>query len=375
MIGKRVIVAGHACVDLTPVFPEGVTAGKISDVLVPGSLINTTGTEVHVGGAVSNTGIAMKRLGVDVCLMAKVGVDAFGGLMRSIYAQDGADNDLIEAQGEPTSHTIVMVIPGLDRFFIHAAGCNDTFTLDDIPKDKLDGVSLFHFGYPPLMRSMYENDGEELVRLFKYMKSRNIATSLDMASVDDNSPAAHADWQKILGRVLPYVDFFVPSAEELCRMLNEPLYREWERRSNGDITGAINVEKDVRPLADMCLQFGAKVVVIKCGAPGIYYKTASVESLTALGLESWADREGFEASYLPDKMLSATGAGDTAIAAFLTAMLEGYDLDMCVRLATAEGASCLEGYDALSGLRTIGELKKKINAGWVKRPTDGKWGN
>ena len=53
-------------------------------------------------------------------------------------------------------------------------------------------------------------------------------------------------------------------------------------------------------------------------------------------------------------------------AAFLTAVLEGYSLEDTMHLATATGASCVEAYDALSGLKSFEELEKKIKAGWKK---------
>ena len=54
------------------------------------------------------------------------------------------------------------------------------------------------------------------------------------------------------------------------------------------------------------------------------------------------------------------------IAAFLTAVLEGYSLEDTMHLAAATGASCVEAYDALSGLKSFEELKCKINNGWKK---------
>ena len=75
----------------------------------------------------------------------------------------------------------------------------------------------------------------------------------------------------------------------------------------------------------------------------------------------------FEKSYRPEKVLSATGAGDTTIAAFLYAVMQGYGWNECVQLATAEGATCVETYDAISGLRSLEELKGRIDAGWEKQ--------
>jgi sugar/nucleoside kinase (ribokinase family) len=371
---KKVIVAGHACVDITPLFPKNKSAADLNDILCPGKLVQMDGVDIHTGGLVSNTGLAMKLFGADVSLMTKIGKDAFGDILRRIYAGYGAAGDLIEDEGSSTSYSIVLAVPGIDRLFLHDPGANDTFTFSDIPKEKISDTALFHFGYPPLMKKMYEQDGAELVKMMKYLKENGTATSMDMAAVDADSPAGYADWRKILSGVLPYVDFFTPSIEELCFMLDRVQYDEWVKRADGkDITSVLDIGNDVKPLVEECMQMGAKVLLIKCGAPGFYFKTAPSSQLAAIGgsielrTEDWANREGFEKSYIPRKVLSATGAGDTTVAAFLAAMLKGYPFDMCIHLASAAGASCVEAYDAISGLKPLEVLKEKIKLGWKKR--------
>ncbi|MGI6058945.1 MAG: carbohydrate kinase family protein [Blautia sp.] len=373
-MGKKVIVAGHACLDITPLFPHNQQAAKLGNILSPGKLIQMEGVDIHAGGAVSNTGMAMKMLGADVCLMAKTGSDEFGKIISNIYAAQGADSGIIVQEGQNTSYSVVLALPGIDRIFLHDPGCNHTFSFEDLPKEKLLGTDLFHFGYPPLMKKMYEDTGSELVRMMKYMKAQGTATSLDLAFVDGESDAGAADWKEILSRVLPYVDFFVPSIEELCFMLDRDRYEAWKTKAGDeDISFSLDVQRDIRPLADKCMELGAKVLLLKCGAPGLYYRTTEVKRLegleTALGIsaEDWSDREGFEASYQPERVLSGTGAGDTTIAAFLTAMLEGYPFEMCIHLAAAEGASCVEAYDALGGIRPLKELASRIEKGWKKQ--------
>lgn len=373
-MGKKVIVAGHACLDITPLFPQNQQAAKLGNILSPGKLIQMEGVDIHAGGAVSNTGMAMKMLGADVCLMAKTGSDEFGKIISDIYAAQGADSGIIVQEGQNTSYSVVLALPGIDRIFLHDPGCNHTFSFEDLPKEKLLGTDLFHFGYPPLMKKMYEDTGSELVRMMKYMKAQGTATSLDLAFVDGESDAGRADWKEILSRVLPYVDFFVPSIEELCFMLDRDRYEAWKTKAGDeDISFSLDVQRDIRPLADKCMELGAKVLLLKCGAPGLYYRTTEVKRLegleTALGIsaEDWSDREGFEASYQPERVLSGTGAGDTTIAAFLTAMLEGYPFEMCIYLAAAEGASCVEAYDALGGIRPLKELASRIEKGWKKQ--------
>ena len=370
---KKVIVAGHSCLDLTPIFPPGTKeVANPGELLAPGKLVQMEGVAINGGGAVSNTGIAMKLLGADVSLLTKTGTDTFGKVLKDIYAGFGVADSVISVEGERTSYTTVIAMPGIDRILLHDPGCNNTFSLEDVKRADLTGESLFHFGYPPIMERMYLNDGAELVEMLKYVKSQGVAVSMDMAMVDPASKAGQADWLKILTEALPHVDFFVPSVEEICFMLDRPRYEEWSKRAAGGEIVNILRKEDIAPLAEKCMELGTRVLLLKCGAPGLYYKTGSavmmekLHELTGINASDWTDREGFENSYLPEKVLSGTGAGDTTIAAFLTAMLEGYSFERCIQLAAAEGASCVEAYGALEGIRSLEELERRIDNGWTK---------
>ena len=370
---KKVIAAGHICLDITPIFMSGKVT-NLSDLLAPGKLIQMGNVDVHTGGSVANTGLAMQFLGANVSLMGKIGRDSFGEMVLNILKRYDAQDGMIISDEESTSYSVVLAIPGIDRIFLHNPGANNTFCAADISEDALKEAAMFHFGYPPLMSSMYEKEGTQLLEMMKRIKAAGVATSLDLAAVDADSEAGRADWDSILKKVLPYIDFFVPSVEELCYMLDKERFYEWqERAADRDVTELLDIDKDIRPLADQCMSYGARILLIKCGVLGLYYRSASKEVLQDIGrkaeldIDCLADKEGFEASFVPEVVLSGTGAGDTSIAAFLTAILEGYSLEEAVRLAAATGASCVEAYDALSGLRSFDELKQKIAAGWRKR--------
>lgn len=367
-MGKKIIAAGHICIDITPVFSANHCCSSIGDLLEPGKLIHMKPADVHTGGSVANTGLALKLLGADVQLMGKVGNDAFGGMVQGILREYGADG-LIVDENSSTSYSVVLAVPGIDRIFLHNPGANDTFANGDIPEEALQDAALFHFGYPPLMKKMYENQGAELITMLRRMKEQGIATSLDLAAVDPNSEAGSADWEKILTGVLPYTDFFVPSFEELCFMLNRPRYEELAALG-GDMALTLQMETDVKPLARRCLELGCRAVLIKCGTSGMYYCTGSEAAMEQVGgrLEldaaRWADREGVQPCFRADMVLSGTGAGDTSIAAFLQAVMLGKAPDQCVALAAAEGACAVTSYDALGGLRSIEELEARIASGW-----------
>ena len=102
-MNKKVIVAGHICLDITPLFPPQKCM-KVSDVLLPGKLIAKEGVNVNTGGAVANTGLAMKLLGVDVSLMGKVGNDTFGEMILNILKKYDANSGMIVADNESTSY-------------------------------------------------------------------------------------------------------------------------------------------------------------------------------------------------------------------------------------------------------------------------------
>ena len=323
---KKIIVAGHVALDLTPVFPTDSKYESAEECFIPGMLINVGPIHFSVGGAVSNTGLALKKMGADVDLMGKVGDDNFGKIIENIYASFGAGG-LIVDKNVDTSYTIILAPQGIDRIFFHDPAANNTFRCEDIPDSALEGVSLFHFGYPPLMRSMYENDGSELLKIFKRVKSKGIMTSLDMAAVDPHGECAKTDWYKVCKDVLPYVDFFVPSLDEILAMLGPDF-------------------KTAKEAANECFRLGAKNVLIKCGTDGMYFKNST--------------EEGLQEAYLAPFVASATGAGDTAIAAFLYAMMDGKTISEAAKYAAAQGACCVQAYDTVSSLKDMAGLTEMI---------------
>ena len=372
-MGKKAIAAGHICIDITPVFPDSAPdAEQPGDIIRAGELVQMCAPVINTGGPVANTGLAMKLMGADVRLLGKIGRDDFGGMIRRVLNRYGAGEDLIEEDGATTSYSIVISVPGTDRCFLHCPGANDTFCAEDIPESAFDEAALFHFGYPPVMRRMYENGGAELVRLFRMVKEKGLATSLDMCSVDPASDAGRADWQAILADVLPYVDFFCPSFGELLFMLDREYYEEFQRtESKEDRSGSQRGLKKAEALADRCLAMGAGAVFLKCGVHGIFLKTSRDLSRTgerlALDPARWNHFRAFEESFFIERVASGTGAGDVSIAAFLTGILRGLGPEESLRYAAAEGALCCTAYDAISGIESFEEIQRRIEKGWKKR--------
>lgn len=371
----RIIVAGHICLDITPTYNRK-TGERIEDILKPGTLIGADMCDIHAGGAVANTGLAIELLGGKALLAAKIGDDAFGKVIIDSLGKTGAADNLIVSKGEVTSYSVVLAFPGIDKILIHNSGANDTFCSADLTDELIASGSHFHFGYPTLMKKMYKGSGAHLAVILKRVQRAGLTTSVDMAYVDPESEAGKVNWPRILGNILPFTDFFVPSFEDLCYMM-DPKKLEMRRfqaeKDNVDITMIISIEDDVKPLAERCIELGAKVVLVKCGSQGIFYMSSGRKELRALcekkglNIDEWGKKTGFVKSFEPDEEISGVGAGDTCVAAFLVAMTRGKSLSDCVELAAASGAMCVSKVDAVSGLVPLEKLQAKIDAGWKKR--------
>ena len=351
---KKIAVAGHVCLDIIPEIRNTPDINLIE----PGKLLEIGPACLSTGGAVSNVGIALHKLGIKIRLLGKIGNDLFG---RAILEQfnkvdDTLTENMVPAPGESTSYTIVVNPPGTDRIFWHHPGCNDTYTSDDIADEDLGGIGMFHFGYPPLMRQMFENEGEELLRLFQKVKAAGIITSLDMAYPDPNSRSGRVNWRKILKRVLPFVDIFFPSLDEICIMLDV--------ESDGDISVDI-----LNKLTGELLKFGAGIVGLKLGDRGFYLRTAGCERLGNVvdNAEPWFHREIYSPCYRV-AVKGTTGAGDATIAGFLAAVIHDFTPEQAVNVAVAVGACSVESVDASSGIPSWDTLQKRTKSGWNKLP-------
>jgi len=362
------VVAGHICLDVAPkMFPAGSTPGE---VFRPGRIINVGEVTISTGGAVSNTGLPLRRLGMNVELMGKCGDDTFGRILVQIIQAEapGAEKGMKIAPGEHTGYTIAMAPPGIDRIFLHCPGANDTFGPEDVDLGAVRRARLFHIGYPPVMARLYGEQGAQLKRILADVRDAGVTTSLDMAYPDPDGPAGKIDWAAVLENVLPGVDIFAPSVEELTFMLRR---RTFERliaaADGGEVLAGIDGQL-LSDLAEQCIGAGAGVVVIKCGYLGLYIRTAGRGRLERFGraacttIDNWADRELFEPSYRVERVVSATGAGDCAIAGFLAAFVRGCDVQSTVRYACAAGAQNLRALDAVSGIAGWDETTRQIES-------------
>ena len=371
MLPRRVIVAGHICLDIIPDVST-IEPGVFNANFRPGHLLEADSATLSTGGPVSNTGLALHKLGVPVRLIAKVGDDAFGHVVTRII--NAIDHDLLSGMElDPhaiTAYTIIISPPHIDRLFLHCPGANHEFGSADVSTEQLAQADLLHFGYPPLMRRIYADNGRELVDLLQRAKTQGLATSLDLCYPDPHSEAGQLDWPAFFRSVLPYVDVFAPSLEELLFTLR--------RRTLDELAARGNVVDQATPellhdISDELIGLGVKVVLLKLGERGAYLRTAGSEALGQLGRAApadraaWVDREMW-APCFDVEVIGTTGSGDATIAGFLSALLRNASPEDAMTMAVAVGACNVEAADALSGVRSWDDTRQRIAQGWRRLP-------
>jgi sugar/nucleoside kinase (ribokinase family) len=364
--GLDVVAAGHICLDMTPRFLNR-SAQSVSDVFRPGVLLEMGQVTVSTGGAVSNAGIAMKIFGLNVGYMAKIGDDLIGRNTQEVLQAHGNTEGVKIAKGEASSYTVALAPEGIDRILLHCPGPNNTFTSNDIDYSIVSRARLFHLGYPAIMRALYEDCGRELALIFERAKEAGTTTSLDLAMPDPNTASGQADWRRILERSLPFVDLFLPSIEEAYFALYPEEYMKRKEAHSGQELLAFIEPPEYSKVAEEYLEMGCRMVALKAGPYGWYFRTGSIDSFDRMGRVrpaddgNWASRELWSPSFAIDHIVSATGAGDSSIAGFLAAMIRGHTLEECLTRANSAGRQNLTSLDALSGLKTWSQIEENIS--------------
>jgi len=366
------VVAGHLCLDIIPDL-SALSQDRVAQAFLPGRLTEVGPATFCTGGPVSNTGLALTKLGIRTQLMGKVGDDVLGRVVKEMISSYGpgmADNMVMD-KAVNTSYTIVLSPPGVDRFFLHHPGANDTFSANDVRYDRLPQARLFHFGYPPIMRLIFENDGAHLVEIFRQARDTGITTSLDMALPDPSSAAGRADWVTILTATLPYVDVFLPSIEEILYMLRRETYDELYQAANGPNFLPLITPQLLSDTSQQLLDLGVKIAALKLGDLGLYLRTANESAIEMLGRarpsdpSAWADKELWTACFQVD-VVGTAGSGDATIAGFLSALLRDKSPEQAITAAVAVGACNVEAADTLSGVRSWDETMRRVASGWKR---------
>lgn len=359
MVEKKIVVAGSLVLDILPVIGQ-----EPGDILAEGKVTECGGTMAYLGGEVGNTGLALHKMHIPVRLVSKIGSDTIGKIVKSLLENYNAEHILKEQLNSVSSASVALALPGRDKSTLHSRGASQSFASEDITPEVLEHCFLLHFGYPPAMKYLYRENGEEFLRLIAKVKERNVPFSMDMSLPDLKAEPGKVDWRPILEKALPMTDIFLPSLEEAIFLLDRNRYCKLAAENgNGDMMDLLS-ESDAEAVGNAALNMGADVVLVKAGKRGMYLCTAGKGRLETSGIPvfrenaGWQNRRIWIRPYQVEKILSTTGAGDTAVAGFLASVYKGKEPEEALEMAAYAASICIRSYDTVSGMDRFEKMEK-----------------
>jgi len=168
-----------------------------------------------------------------------------------------------------------------------------------------------------------------------------------MTMPDPDAESGRIDWWALLRNVLPHVDLFCPSLDELRFMTRASAKRVSQMYCYG--------------LGQEMLAHGAGCVMLKLGSNGAMLIAGDADRLAKFGrLEvdpsTWADARLHQPAFRVD-VAGATGAGDSTIAGLIAGIGEGGKPDQALRTAVAVGSLSVRAHDATSAIPPLPQVR------------------
>ncbi|MET0772555.1 MAG: PfkB family carbohydrate kinase [Candidatus Limnocylindrales bacterium] len=324
--GPDVVCIGSSALDLLLVVEELPGA----DGRVPAGSGMMAG-----GGPAATAAVALARLGARVELVARVGDDAPGRLIREQLAAEGVGTRWLvagadEARSALSSGIIRMGPPPTRSLVALAAG--PALVLDDLPADAIAAcrsarwLHVDHAGWP----------------LVAGLRREGVDTPV---AVDGGNPLDGFD--------PALAQLYVPSLAEL---------RRW--------TGAVEPDAAL----GRALDAGAAVVVATQGHEGARYQgrldpdRAWPAGGVTRDLDSGASPWRLEVPACPVEVRSTLGAGDVYHGALLAALIRGSTIRVAMLEAAVASALSCRAIDGRSAIPDRSELEAALDA-WSPEPT------
>jgi len=309
-----------------------ITYGEAMAMFVatePGPLAQVAHFTKRAAGAELNVATGLARLGFKVGWMSRVGADSFGQFVRDVLAHEGIDARCVSTDTRfPTGFQLKSKNDdGSDpavEYFRKGSAASHLSLADYVPGYVLPARHLHLTGVAP---AISESSRELAFHLAREMRQAGKTISFD----PNLRPTL---W---------------PSREAMATALNElATYADWVLPGIGEgeiLTGYTKAED----IARFYLDRGAKGVVVKLGAQGAYFRTAT-------------DSGVVEAQRV-ENVVDTVGAGDGFAVGVVSALLEGRTLPQAVARGNRIGALAIQVIGDSEGLPTRAELDALESAG------------
>lgn len=247
--------------------------------------------QMTLGSASAIFASGAAKLGHEVTFISKVGKDDFGEFCLAALQQAGVSTAYVERDSSTKTGVTLSLSTRKDRALVTYLGAISTLKYADVKMSALQGKSHLHL----TSYFLQDNLRPSFPRIFEEARASGLTTSFDPNSDPSQS------WGEHIWRVLTQTDVLFLNKTEALQLAR-----------------ARNVRQALKTL-------GSRVpcVVIKLGPQG---------AIGTKGNET-ASSPGFSVD-----ALDTTGAGDSFAAGFVSAYLQGDDLEQCLRIGNACGA-------------------------------------
>ncbi len=274
-----------------------------------------------LAGAEVNVAIGMARLGYKVGYVSRVGNDVFGEMILNALRSEGIDTRLVGIDRErPTGFQLKsrVVVPDPDVVYFRQGSAASSLAVEPSHSAYFASARHAHLTGIPLALSPSSHAFSEQVLSICSGAGKTV-------SFDPNlRPQLWPNRQEMIdtvNRIACRVDWVLPGLSEGTLLTGHS--------SPGDI-------------AEFYLDRGVRVVVIKLGPAGAYYRTK--------------DEEGY-ADGFSVQSVDTVGAGDGFAVGFISGMLDGLSLRNSVDRANAAGAMTVMSREDF-GLAGFSELNQ-----------------
>lgn len=292
---------------------EDTFCGPLAALPPAGSLLALDDLPVRAGGCAANVAIDLAKQGVTVDLAGCVGRDgAADALVKSFARYDIGTPGIVRVEQYPTSRTIVLLIEGQDRRYLHVFGANRAFAIEQIASQWLASLKVFYLGG---LFALPGIDFAKLAALLTFCREAGVKTVVDVVVPQGQVGMAQ------LKPLLPLIDVFLPNDDEARAF-----------------TGLVDPFDQLRAFTDA----GANTVIVTRG-----------------GLGSVASRDGKMwtcGAYSMD-VVDPSGSGDAFTSGVIRSLLQGWDLPKTLRYASAVGASATRAPGTTDAVFTAAEAE------------------
>jgi sugar/nucleoside kinase (ribokinase family) len=297
---------GKAAVGCVGILVADTICGPLEALPGPGELLAIDDMPMSAGGCAANVAIDLARQGLAVDVVGCLGADAAAEIVvAELQRANVGCARIVRSYEASTSKTVILLVAGEDRRYIHNFGANAAFRVSDIDRAWVKSLAVLYVGG---LYAMPGIDARELASLLAECRSAGVTTVVDVVVPRQARSMTSLDY------LLPHIDYFLPNIDEAHAF-----------------TGLRDPFDQIAALQSK----GAHTVIVTGGAAG---------SSAGDGTGRWQ-----AGAYRLDTV-DPSGSGDAFAAGVITGIVRGWPVPDMLRFGAALGASAARAIGTTAGV-------------------------